>query len=47
EEEIDLKALAQELRDLEDKVAEIDKTIVEFCKELGIDAPFKVVEGKK
>lgn len=47
EEEIDLNAVAQEIRDLEGKVAEIDKTIAVFCKELGIDAPFTVVEGNK
>lgn len=45
EEEIDLNAVAQEIRDLEGKVAEIDKTIADFCKELGIDAPFAFVEG--
>ncbi|MBL2516096.1 SAM-dependent DNA methyltransferase, partial [Klebsiella pneumoniae] len=47
EEEIDLNAVAQEIRDLEGKVAEIDKTIADFCKELGIDAPFAFVEGNK
>ena len=47
EEEIDLNAVAQEIRDLEGKVAEIDKTIAGFCKELGIEAPFTVVEDVK
>jgi hypothetical protein len=37
--------VAQEIRDLEGKVAEIDKTIAGFCKELGIDAPFGMMEG--
>lgn len=46
-EEIDLNAVAQEIRDLEGKVAEIDKTIAGFCKELGIEAPFTVVEENK
>ena len=47
EEEIDLNAVAQEIRDLERKVAEIDKTIAGFCKELGIDKPFVLAEGDK
>jgi len=47
EEEIDLNAVAEEIRDLEGKVAEIDKTIAEFCKELGIDMPFVLAEGDK
>lgn len=47
EDEIDLNAVAQEIRKLEGKVAEIDKTIAMFCKELGIDAPFKQAEGSK
>ena len=47
EDEIDLNAVAQEIRELEGKVAEIDKTIAGFCKELGIDAPFTAVEGNK
>jgi hypothetical protein len=34
----------QEIRELEGKVGEIDKTIAGFCKELGIEAPFTVVE---
>jgi hypothetical protein len=36
--------VAQEIRELEGKVGEIDKTIAGFCKELGIEAPFTVVE---
>ncbi|EII6353588.1 TPA: type I restriction-modification system subunit M [Escherichia coli] len=47
EEEIDLNAVAQEIRDLEGKVAEIDKTIAGFCKELGIEAPYGMMEGGK
>ena len=47
EEEIDLNAVAQEIRELEGKVVEIDKTIAGFCKELGIDAPFALAEGDK
>lgn len=47
EEEIDLNAVAQEIRDLKGKVAEIDKTIAGFCKELGIETPFTVVEDVK
>ena len=47
EEEIDLNVVAQEIRELEGKVAEIDKTIAGFCKELGIEAPFPVVEDVK
>ena len=47
EEEIDLNAVAQEIRELEGKVAEIDKTIAGFCEELGIDVPFALVAGGK
>jgi type I restriction enzyme M protein len=39
--------VAQEIRDLEGKVAEIDKTIAGFCKELGIEAPYGMMEGGK
>lgn len=47
EDEIDLNAVAKEIHKLEEKVAEIDKTIAGFCKELGIDAPFAQAEGAK
>lgn len=47
EEEIDLNAVAQEIRDLEGKVAEIDKTIASYCKELGIAVPFTLVMEDK
>jgi type I restriction enzyme M protein len=39
--------VAQEIRELEGKVAEIDKTIAGFCKELGIEAPYGMMEGGK
>ena len=47
EKEIDLNAVAQEIRELEGKVVEINKTIAGFCKELGIDAPYGMMEGGK
>lgn len=40
EEPVDLKAVAQELRDLETEMADTDKEIAAFCEELGIDSPF-------
>ena len=39
EEPVDLKAATDELHALEDKMEEVGKTIVGFCKELGIEAP--------
>ena len=40
EDEIDLNAIAQQLKDLEQQSQNTDKVIAEFCKELGIDSPF-------
>lgn len=40
EEPIDLKAVANELKQLDAAMKETDKTIADFCKELGIDPPF-------
>jgi type I restriction enzyme M protein len=39
EDPVDLKATAEALKTLESDMAEIDKTIAGFCKELGIEAP--------
>jgi type I restriction enzyme M protein len=39
EEPVDLQATAEALKTLESDMAEIDKVIVGFCKELGIEAP--------
>ena len=39
EEKIDLKMVSDELRLLDIEVSEINKTIQEFCNELGIEAP--------
>ncbi len=39
EEPIDLNQVVKELRALEDEIKEIDQTIIDNCKELGIEAP--------
>ena len=44
EDEIDLDAIAQQLKDLEQQSQNTDKVIAEFCKELGIDSPFAEVK---
>ena len=40
EEPVDLAAVSQELRALNKQMAETDKVIADYCKELGIDTPF-------
>ena len=40
EELVDIKSVASELKSLEKDIAETDKTIAEFCKELNIETPF-------
>lgn len=40
ETQIDIAAIANELKDLDAQMLETDKTIAAFCKELGIDTPF-------
>lgn len=40
EEKVDIKAVAQEIKNIDTEMAEVDKAISDFCKELGIDAPF-------
>lgn len=40
EESIDINAIAQELKDLDKSMAATDKTIADFCKQLGIEMPF-------
>lgn len=40
EDAIDLKAVSQELKTLDQAIAQTDKEIAKFCKELGIDTPF-------
>jgi type I restriction enzyme M protein len=42
EEQIDLNAIATELKALDIASIETDKTIASFCKELGIEPPFEV-----
>lgn len=44
EDEIDLNAIAQQLKDLEQQSQNTDKVIAEFCKELGINSPFAEVK---
>ncbi|NOJ67563.1 type I restriction-modification system subunit M [Acinetobacter indicus] len=44
EDEIDLNAIAQQLKELEQKSQKTDQVIAEFCKELGIDSPFAEVK---
>lgn len=44
EDEIDLNAIAQQLKELEQKSQKTDQVIAEFCKELGIDSPFVEVK---
>ena len=44
EDEIDLNAIAQQLKDLEKQSQKTDQVIAEFCKELGIDSPFAEVK---
>lgn len=40
EEPVDLEAVAKELKALDKDMKETDATIAEYCKELGIEAPF-------
>ncbi len=40
EDSIDINAIAQELKNLDVQMAETDKTIAGFCKELNIETPF-------
>jgi type I restriction enzyme M protein len=40
EEPIDLKEVTAEIKKLDTDMAEIDKKITDYCKELGIDSPF-------
>ena len=44
EDEIDLNAIAQQLKELEQQSQNTDKVIAEFCKELDIDSPFTEVK---
>ena len=44
EDEIDLNAIAQQLKDLELQSQKTDEVIADFCKELGIDSPFSEVK---
>lgn len=44
EDEIDLNAIAQQLKELEQQSQNTEKVIAEFCKELGIDSPFAEVK---
>ena len=44
EDEIDLNAIAQQLKELEQQSQKTDEVIANFCKELGIDSPFAEVE---
>lgn len=40
EEPVDIKAVAQELKSLEQDMQSTDQTIANYCKELGIESPF-------
>ncbi len=44
EDEIDLNAIAQQLKELEQQSQKTDEVIADFCKELGIDSPFAEVK---
>lgn len=44
EDEIDLNAIAKQLKALEQQSQKTDEVIAEFCKELGIDSPFAEVK---
>ncbi|ENV68348.1 N-6 DNA methylase, partial [Acinetobacter towneri] len=44
EDEIDLNAIAQQLKELDQQSQNTDKVIAEFCTELGIDSPFAEVK---
>ena len=44
EDEVDLNAIAQQLKELEQQSQKTDEVIAEFCKELGIDSPFAEVK---
>jgi type I restriction enzyme M protein len=44
EDEIDLNAIAQQLKALEQQSQKTDEVIAEFCRELGIDSPFVEVK---
>ncbi len=40
EESVDLQEVAQDLKKLNEDMKQTDQTIAEYCKELGIEAPF-------
>jgi type I restriction enzyme M protein len=40
EDSIDINAIANEIKDLDVQIAETDKTIADFCKQLNIATPF-------
>jgi len=40
EEPVDLEVVSNELQSLESYMADTDKTILDFCKELNIKSPF-------
>ena len=40
EELVDLQEVAQDLKLLNEDMKQTDQTIAEYCKELGIEAPF-------
>jgi type I restriction enzyme M protein len=37
---VDLAAVSVALKQLDNEMVETDKTIVDFCEQLGIDTPF-------
>jgi type I restriction enzyme M protein len=40
EEQVDLKAVSHELKNLAKEMEQVDATIADYCKQLGIDTPF-------
>ncbi|MCV9389139.1 type I restriction-modification system subunit M [Reichenbachiella ulvae] len=40
EEPVDIKAVAENLKTIDDKLQETNQTIAQYCKELGIETPF-------
>ena len=40
EDAVDINVVARELKDLETKIRDTDKTIAGFCRELGMESPF-------
>jgi type I restriction enzyme M protein len=42
EAQIDIEAVAQQIREIEQNMGAIDAKIADYCKQLGITSPFSV-----